>query len=111
MLHLYATGLYLNAQQAENEIPPYLSVGIPKDQKYIHALEKALGTLARWPHDNTSLVTYLDSLEFISKVLSQQVDTLWKNFSEGKPTHYSGNMNYFLTALHQFVDSSFAYFR
>jgi separase len=111
MLLLYATGLYLSAQQAESEIPSYLSVGIPKDQKYLHALEKALGTLARWPHDNTSLVTYLDSLEFISKVLLHQVDTLWKNFSEGKPTHYSGNMNYVLTALHQFADFSFTSFR
>ncbi|OQU85801.1 hypothetical protein SORBI_3004G312400 [Sorghum bicolor] len=110
MLLLYAIGLYLSAQQAENEIPFYLSVGIPKDKKYLQALEKALGTLARWPHDNTSLVTYLDSLEFISKVLLQQVDTLWKNFSEGKPTHYSGNMNYVLTALHQFADSSFTSF-
>jgi separase len=111
MLLLYATGLYLSAQQAESEIPPYLSVGIPKDQKYLHALEKGLGTLARCPHDNTSLVTYLDSLEFISKILSQQVNTLWKDFSEGKPTHYSGNMDYVLTALHQFIDSSFTSFR
>ncbi|KAG0532378.1 hypothetical protein BDA96_04G103300 [Sorghum bicolor] len=110
MLLLYATGLYLSVQQAESEILPYLSVGIPEDQKYLHALEKGLGTLARWPHDNTSLVTYLDSLEFISKVLLQQVATLWKNFSEGKPTHCSGNMDYVLTALHQFVDSSFASF-
>lgn len=111
MLLLYAAGLYLSAQQAESEIAPYLSVGIPQDQKYLHALDKGLGALARWPHHNTSLATYLDSLEFISKVLLQQVNTLWKNFSEGKPTNYSGNMGYVLTALHQYIDSSFAAFR
>lgn len=111
MLLLYATGLYLSARQSESEIPPCLSVDILKDQKYLHALDKTLGTLAQTAQDNTSLVTYLDSLEFICNVLLQQANTLWKNFSEEKPIHHSGNMDYVLTALHQFIDSSFKAFR
>ncbi|KAJ1281207.1 hypothetical protein BS78_04G290200 [Paspalum vaginatum] len=107
VLLIYATGLYLSTQQAESEIRSCLSVDILNKEKYLHALDKALGTMALWSRDNTSLVTYLDSLEFICKVLLQQADVVWKNFSEGESIHYSEKMDYVLTSLHQFIDSSF----
>lgn len=56
--------------------------------------------------DNISLMAYLDSLEFVCKVLLQHTNAVWKNFSEGKAICYSGNLTYVLTALHQFIDSS-----
>ncbi|KAF0931269.1 hypothetical protein E2562_002616 [Oryza meyeriana var. granulata] len=57
-------------------------------------------------HDPISFVAYLDSLEFVCKILSQYVNAVWKNFSERITPHYSGNMTCVLTALHQFIDSS-----
>ncbi|KAL6633464.1 hypothetical protein ACP70R_026135 [Stipagrostis hirtigluma subsp. patula] len=57
-------------------------------------------------HENISFVAYLDSLEFVCKVLLQHANAVWKNFSEEKATYHSGNTAYVLTALHQFIDSS-----
>uniref|UniRef100_J3LHH6 separase n=1 Tax=Oryza brachyantha TaxID=4533 RepID=J3LHH6_ORYBR len=56
--------------------------------------------------DHISSVAYLDSLEFLCKILSQYVNAVWKNFSDGTTPRYSRNMTYVLTALHQFIDSS-----
>uniref|UniRef100_A0A0D9VLJ8 Uncharacterized protein n=1 Tax=Leersia perrieri TaxID=77586 RepID=A0A0D9VLJ8_9ORYZ len=58
--------------------------------------------------DDLSFVAYLDSLEFICKIISQYVNAIWKSFSEGITPHYSRNMTYVLNALHQFIDSSIA---
>jgi separase len=58
--------------------------------------------------DHISFVAYLDSLEFLCKILSQYVNAVWKNFSEGITPNYSINMTYVLTALHQFINSSIA---
>ncbi|EEC74078.1 hypothetical protein OsI_09098 [Oryza sativa Indica Group] len=58
--------------------------------------------------DHISFVAYLDSLEFLCKILSQYVNAVWKNFSEGITPKYSINMTYVLTALHQFINSSIA---
>ncbi|TVU28695.1 hypothetical protein EJB05_20225, partial [Eragrostis curvula] len=59
-------------------------------------------------NDNISFVAYLDSLEFVCKMLLLQANTIWNKFSDGKATHYSGNTDHVLTALHQFIDSSLA---
>lgn len=61
--------------------------------------------------DHISFVAYLDSLEFLCKILSQYVNAVWKNFSEGITPNYSINMTYVLTALHQFINSSIAAYR
>ncbi|XP_072151631.1 separase isoform X3 [Setaria viridis] len=108
VLLLYATGLYFSTQQGESEVHPSLSVDILNNQKYLQALDKAMVTTAPRSNDKTSSMAYLDALEFVCKVLLQQVNAVWKSFSDGEAIHYSGNMDYVLTALHQFIDSSFA---
>ncbi|KAG8072566.1 hypothetical protein GUJ93_ZPchr0006g41913 [Zizania palustris] len=57
-------------------------------------------------YDHVSFVVYLDSLEFVCKILSQYANTIWKNFSEGIIPCCSGNMTYVLRAFHQFIDSN-----
>uniref|UniRef100_K3Z105 separase n=1 Tax=Setaria italica TaxID=4555 RepID=K3Z105_SETIT len=108
VLLLYATGLYFSTQQGESEVHPSLSVDILNNQKYLQALDKAMVTTAPRSNDKTSSMAYLDALEFVCKVLLQQVNAVWKSFSDGEAIHYSGNMDYVLTALHRFIDSSFA---
>ncbi|CAL4967209.1 unnamed protein product [Urochloa decumbens] len=104
VLLLYATGFYYCAQKEGST--SCLSSDILSNQKYLQALDKTIGSLARMPHDGTSLMTYLDSLEFVCKVLLQHANAVWKNFSEGDAINYSGNMDLFLKTLHQFIDSS-----
>ncbi|KAG2661846.1 separase-like isoform X2 [Panicum virgatum] len=105
VLHLYATGLYYCTQKEGSEMP-CLSADILNNEKYLQALDKAVGSLAHMAHDSISLLTYLDSMEFVCKVLLQHANAVWKNFSEGKAVHYSRNMDSILTTLHQFIDSS-----
>lgn len=62
-------------------------------------------------NDNMSLMAYLDSLEFLCKILLQYTNAVWKNFSEGKAICSSGNLACVLTALHQFIDSSLTAYR
>ncbi|CAL5019775.1 unnamed protein product [Urochloa decumbens] len=104
VLLLYATGFYYCAQK-EGSIS-CLSSDVLSNKKYLQALDKTIGSLARMPHDGTFLMTYLDSLEFVCKVLLQHANAVWKNFSEGDAINYSGNMDLFLKTLHQFIDSS-----
>jgi separase len=111
VLLLYATGLYFSIQQGESEVHPFLSADILNNQKYLQALEKAMVTTAPWSHDKTSSMAYLDALEFVCKVLLHQANAMWKSFCDGEAIHYSGNMDYVLTALHRFIDSSFAAYR
>jgi hypothetical protein len=88
-----------------------LSADILNHQKYLQALDKAVGSLAHMSHDSISLLTYLDSMEFVCKVLWQHANAVWKSFSEGEAIHYSGNMDSILTTLHQFIDSSLKAYR
>ncbi|PUZ77833.1 hypothetical protein GQ55_1G405300 [Panicum hallii var. hallii] len=105
VLRLYATGLYYCTQKEGSETS-CLSADILNHQKYLQALDKAVGSLAHMSHDSISLLTYLDSMEFVCKVLWQHANAVWKNFSEGEAIHYSGSMDSILTTLHQFIDSS-----
>ncbi|PVH67030.1 hypothetical protein PAHAL_1G413900 [Panicum hallii] len=105
VLRLYATGLYYCTQKEGSETS-CLSADILNHQKYLQALDKAVGSLAHMSHDSISLLTYLDSMEFVCKVLWQHANAVWKSFSEGEAIHYSGNMDSILTTLHQFIDSS-----
>ncbi|XP_062221862.1 separase [Phragmites australis] len=134
VLLLYAAGLYFSTQHTESDERSCISADFLNNEKYLQALNEALGTLARFfgvisclekdssslmhqghsnkkhsysqPHENISFVAYLDSLEFVCKVLLQHANAVWKNFSEGKAIGYSGNIAYILTTLHQFIDSS-----
>ncbi|KAL6912053.1 hypothetical protein ACP4OV_000858 [Aristida adscensionis] len=133
MLLLYATGLYFSTQQTESDECTCESANFPSNEKYRQCLMEALGTLAQLfcatngrsipsssmqhghsnkkhsssqSHEYISFVVYLDSLEFICKILLQHANAVWKNFSEEKMTGHSGNTAYVLTALHQFIDSS-----
>ncbi|GJM86989.1 hypothetical protein PR202_ga02898 [Eleusine coracana subsp. coracana] len=58
-----------------------------------------------------SFFTRLDYTSAASKLNMKrinQANTIWKLFSDGKAVHNSGSMDYVLTALHQFSDSSLA---
>ena len=90
---------------------PCLSADILNNEKYLQALDKAVRSLAQMSHDSISLLAYLDSMEFVCKVLLQHASAVWKNFSEGEVIHYSGNMDSILTTLHQFIDSSLKAYR
>ncbi|XP_039791546.1 separase-like isoform X3 [Panicum virgatum] len=105
VLRLYATGLYFCTQKEGSEMP-CLSADILNNEKYLQALDKAVRSLAQMSHDSISLLAYLDSMEFVCKVLLQHASAVWKNFSEGEAIHYSGNMDSILTTLHHFIDSS-----
>jgi separase len=133
VLLLYATGLYFSTQQAENDESPCMTANILNNKKYLQVLNKALDALAQFfcftngrsiplcgltkdsnysqPNGDISFVAYLDSLEFLCKMLLQPANAFWKLFSDGKEVHYSGDTDFILTALHQFSDSSLAAYR
>lgn len=90
---------------------PGLPVDILNDQKYLQALDRAGGSLALMSDDSVSLVTYVDALEFVCKVLLRHTNAVWKNFSDGEAIHYSGDMDRVLRTLHQFIDSSLVAYR
>jgi hypothetical protein len=63
-------------------------------------------------HEHIYFVAYLDSLEFLCKILLlQHTNVVWESFSKGKTIPNLGNMTCVLMALDQFIDSSFIAYR
>lgn len=60
--------------------------------------------------EHINFLAYLDSLEFVCKILLQPANAVWESFFKEKTVPTSGKMTCVLMALNQFIDSSlFAY--